>query len=72
MTTGKLRTSQLALPEDSCKLVYATAGYDGSLANLAQTSLTRDMVFSDGYSLQLARVTGDVTTGMSAMLNVPV
>ena len=70
--TDKLRTSQLALPEDACKLVYATDGYSASVSNLAQTSLATDMVFSDGYSLQLATVTGDVTKGMTATLNVPV
>jgi protocatechuate 3,4-dioxygenase beta subunit len=70
--SGKLRTSQLALPEAPCKLVYATEGYGQSLQNLAQTSLESDMVFSDGYSLQLATVTGDVADGMTATLNVPV
>jgi protocatechuate 3,4-dioxygenase beta subunit len=70
--TDKLRTSQLALPEKACKLVYATDGYSASVSNLAQTSLATDMVFSDGYSLQLATVTGDVTNGMTATLNVPV
>ena len=68
----KLRTSQLALPKAACDQVYATAGYEQSVSNLAQTSLERDMVFSDGYSLQLATVTGDVTQGMTARLNVPV
>ena len=58
--SGKLRTSQLALPEDASRLVYATDGYEQSVGNLAQTSLQTDMVFSDGYSLQLATVTGDV------------
>jgi protocatechuate 3,4-dioxygenase beta subunit len=70
--SGKLRTSQLALPEDACKQVYASEGYGQSLQNLAQTSLDTDMVFSDGYSLQLAKVTGNVTDGMTATLNVPV
>lgn len=70
--TNKLRTTQLALPEDACNLVYATAGYEQSVENLAQTSLDSDMVFSDGYSLQLATVTGDVDAGMTATLNVPV
>ena len=70
--TDKLRTSQLALPEHACQLVYATDGYSASVSNLAQTSLATDMVFSDGYSLQLATVTGDVTKGMTATLNVPV
>jgi protocatechuate 3,4-dioxygenase beta subunit len=70
--TDKLRTSQLALPEAACKLVYATDGYGASVSNLAQTSLATDNVFSDGWSLQLATVTGDVTKGMTATLNVPV
>jgi protocatechuate 3,4-dioxygenase beta subunit len=70
--SGKLRTSQLALPEATCRQVYATDGYSQSLQNLAQTSLETDNVFSDGYSLQLAEVTGDVTGGLTATLNVPV
>jgi protocatechuate 3,4-dioxygenase beta subunit len=70
--TGKLRTSQLAFPEAPCRQVYATDGYTQSLQNLSQTSLDTDMVFSDGYSLQLAKVTGDVTNGYTATLNVPV
>jgi protocatechuate 3,4-dioxygenase beta subunit len=70
--SGRLRTSQLALPEDACALVYATDGYEQSVRNMAQTSLDTDNVFSGGYSLQLATVTGDVDTGMAATLNVPV
>jgi len=70
--SGKLRTSQLALPEEACRLVYATDGYRQSQQNMAQTSLDSDNVFSDGYSLQLATVTGNVTDGMTASLNVPV
>lgn len=63
-------TSQLALPRDVCELVYATTGYGSSVRNLAQTSPERDMVFSDGYATQLATVTGDVATGLSATLTV--
>jgi protocatechuate 3,4-dioxygenase beta subunit len=70
--SGKLRTSQMALPEAACRQVYATDGYSQSLRNLAQTSLDTDMVFSDGYSLQLGTVTGSVGDGMTASLNVPV
>ena len=70
--SGKLRTSQMALPEAACRQVYATDGYSQSLRNLAQTSLDTDMVFSDGYSLQLGTVTGSVSDGMTASLNVPV
>jgi protocatechuate 3,4-dioxygenase beta subunit len=70
--SDKLRTSQLALPEKACKQAYATSGYEQSVTNLAQTSLRSDQVFSDGWSLQLATVTGDVDDGMTATLNVPV
>lgn len=70
--SSKLRTSQLALPEDVSSQVYATEGYEQSVRNLSETSLDSDMVFSDGYSLQLAAVSGDVTSGYTATLNVPV
>jgi protocatechuate 3,4-dioxygenase beta subunit len=70
--SGKLRTSQLALPEDTNRLVYATDGYGASVANMSRTSLAADNVFSDGYSLQLATVTGSVRSGLTAALNVPV
>jgi protocatechuate 3,4-dioxygenase beta subunit len=71
--TNKLRTSQLALPEDVCNDVYANAeGYDASLANMQQTSLDSDNVFSDGVSLQMATVTGSVDEGYTISLNVPV
>ena len=70
--SGKLRTSQLALPQAACATVYATDGYGRSATNLSQSSLERDMVFSDGYSLQLATVTGTVGQGMTATLTVPV
>jgi protocatechuate 3,4-dioxygenase beta subunit len=68
----KLRTSQMALPEAASRKVYATSWYGGSLANLGQTSLSSDMVFSDGYSLQMADVTGSAGSGLAATLNVPV
>ena len=42
------------------------------MGNLARTSLDTDMVFGDGYSLQLAKVTGSVDEGYVATLNVPV
>lgn len=69
---NKLATSQLALPEDVCKLVYATSGYAQSLANLAQTPLARDNVFSDGVETQMAATTGNVTAGYAATLVVGV
>lgn len=69
---NKLRTSQLALPQDVCDTVYATEGYEQSVSNLGQLSLESDNIFSDGYSLQLAKVTGSVDEGYTVSLNVPV
>ena len=71
-SSSKLRTSQLALPEDTNNAVYATSGYEASVANMAQTSLETDNIFSDGYSLQLAKLTGNVSSGYTATLTVPV
>ena len=65
-------TSQLALPEETCNLVYATDGYSQSVRNMAQTSLARDMVFSDGAELETPTVTGDVSSGFAASLTVGV
>jgi protocatechuate 3,4-dioxygenase beta subunit len=69
---SKLRTSQIALPEATCKLVYATGGYEQSVQNLSQTSLQSDMVFSDGYAGQLATASGSVKDGLTVRLNVGV
>ena len=70
---GNIATSQIALPEETCNLVYATAGYEQSVRNMAQTSLTTDNVFSDdGGVRQLATVSGDAATGISVQLTVPV
>lgn len=70
--SNKLRTSQLALPQDVCEDVYATEGYEASVDNLARVSLDSDMVFADGHSLQMATVTGSVDEGYTISLNVPV
>ena len=70
--TNKQRTSQLAFPEDACNEVYATDGYEDSVRNMQQTSLDNDNVFSDGYSLQLAKITGSVDDGYVATLRVPI
>jgi protocatechuate 3,4-dioxygenase beta subunit len=69
---NKLATSQLALPEDACKLVFAQSGYETSVRNLAGVSLSSDMVFSDGVTLQTPAMEGNVTSGYAARLKVPV
>lgn len=70
--SNRLRTTQLALPEDACRRVYADERYGDSAAHLDRTTLDADMVFADGHSLQLARVTGTVDDGFTATLAVPV
>lgn len=65
-----IHTSQMALPEDICKTVYAIDGYDGSTQNLSELSLETDNVFRDGYSLQMATLSGNVTNGYTAKLTV--
>jgi protocatechuate 3,4-dioxygenase beta subunit len=73
-TNGKNKkaTSQLALPEDACKLVFATAGYEASVQNMTRTTLKNDNVFSDGVSNQTPTMSGDVASGYTAKLNVGV
>jgi protocatechuate 3,4-dioxygenase beta subunit len=69
---SKLATSQIALPENVSKLVYATAGYSQSVSNLAQVSLATDNVFSDGAELETPTVTGSVDQGYVIALDVGV
>ncbi|MGO4681015.1 intradiol ring-cleavage dioxygenase [Microbacterium sp. 2MCAF23] len=72
-SANAIATSQIALPQSACEAVYATAGYDGSTANLAQTSLSADNVFGDdGGALQIAAMTGDSAKGYTATLTVRV
>jgi protocatechuate 3,4-dioxygenase beta subunit len=69
---NKVATSQIALPKASCDLVYETTGYASSKTNLGGVSLATDNVFSDGSALELATITGDLTTGLVATLTVAV
>jgi protocatechuate 3,4-dioxygenase beta subunit len=61
--SNKEATSQIALPQDVCQVVYATTGYEQSVSNLQRVSLTTDMVFSDSWQTELGTVTGDTTNG---------
>jgi protocatechuate 3,4-dioxygenase beta subunit len=68
-----VRTSQIALPKETCQAVYATSGYEQSMTNLGQVSLSTDMVFrDDGAIHQLATMSGDATQGYTAALTVGV
>jgi len=68
--SNALNTSQLALPEDVCKVAYATTGYERSVKNLAGVTLDSDNVFGDGHDWQVATVTGDPTSGYKVALTV--
>lgn len=68
-----LVTSQLALPEDVRDVVFASAGCESSVQNMAQTSLSTDNVFSDDEGVhQIPTISGDVTSGYAAALTVGV
>lgn len=70
---NKIATSQIALPQDACDAVYATEGYEQSIQNMTQVSLTRDNVFGeDGGAQQLGTMTGSVSDGYTVALTVPV
>nr|WP_208383558.1 intradiol ring-cleavage dioxygenase [Modestobacter marinus] len=71
--TTTIATSQVALPKDVCDAVYATSGYESSVRNLADVTLTNDNVFGDdGGASQLATVSGDVSSGYTVFLPVGV
>lgn len=71
--SNKLRTSQIAFPEDVCNDVFDNAeGYEASQSTFAAITLDSDNVFSDGYSLQMGNLTGSVDDGYTLKLNVPV
>ncbi len=65
-------TSQLALPESTCKEVYGTTGYTQSVRNMSRTTLAQDMVFRDGTDHQMATMSGNVSSGYTASLTFAV
>jgi protocatechuate 3,4-dioxygenase beta subunit len=70
---NKIATSQIALPKDICDQVFATSGYEQSVTNFSQMSLTSDMVFGDdGGAHQLGTMSGTVADGLTVELAVPV
>ena len=70
--TNAVLTSQIALPEDVCRAVYARSAYDGSAANLSDVTLESDGIFSDSHEQQLATVKGSVSSGYTATIEVPI
>jgi protocatechuate 3,4-dioxygenase beta subunit len=70
--SGRIATSQIALPEDACRTVFATDGYRSSLTNLSRVTLAGDNVFGDGSNHQLGTVAGSVGKGFTIELSVPI
>ncbi|MFC3495562.1 intradiol ring-cleavage dioxygenase [Glycomyces rhizosphaerae] len=72
-SANAIATSQVALPQETCDLVYAEEGYEDSVGNLAQITLESDNVFSDDSGAsQLAAASGDVSSGFVITLPVGV
>ena len=70
-STKAIATSQVALPKNTCEIVYAETGYATSVTNLAKVSLDSDNVFGDDAgATQLGTVTGDVSGGYTVSLAV--
>lgn len=69
-----LTVSQLALPASVCNQVYGVAtGYSSSVRNFSGISLASDNVFgNDSAAQQVASVSGSVTQGFVATLEVGV
>ncbi len=68
-----VKTSQLALPDETNALVYATDGYEQSVRNASQVSLQSDNVFGDDGGIhQIATMAGSVAAGYTASLTIGV
>jgi protocatechuate 3,4-dioxygenase beta subunit len=72
-SVNQIATSQIALPKEISDEVYATSGYEQSLANMNGVSLERDNVFGDDAGAhQLGTISGSVADGLVVELAVPV
>ena len=68
-----VKTSQIALPKETCDVVYATDGYSASVRNLSLVSLQSDNVFGNDAGIhQIASMSGDASSGYTAALTVGV
>ena len=68
-----VKTSQIALPKETCDVVYATDGYSASVRNLSQVSLQRDNVFGNDAGIhQIASMSGNASSGYTSALTIGV
>ena len=72
LASNRIKTSQFTFPAATLLDAYTATGYTASVRNLANISLATDNVFSDGVTLQTAAVTGTVSAGYVATLQVGV
>ena len=70
--SNRIVTSQIALPQADCELVYVDDGYESSPGNLSRVSLASDNVFSDGWDQELATATGSNDSGWNIALTITV
>lgn len=70
--TSAIETSQLALPQADCETAYADPRYGDSTQYLSRLSLDTDGIFADGWTDQLAVMSGSVADGYTASLLVRV
>ncbi|KQX01815.1 intradiol ring-cleavage dioxygenase [Massilia sp. Root418] len=70
--SNRIKTSQFTFPMATLNEVYASSGYSASVTNLARISYASDNVFGDGYSLQMAAMSGNATDGYVATLTLAV
>jgi protocatechuate 3,4-dioxygenase beta subunit len=64
---NQLLTSQMAMPTDACRAIYAASRYGASAANLTSVSIRRDEVFANSTPRQIAAQTPMVTGGASGV-----
>jgi protocatechuate 3,4-dioxygenase beta subunit len=69
---NKIKTTQLALPTETLRTVYATSGYSQSISNLDASSFATDNVFSDGTTLEMVTMTGNTTDGYAANITISI
>ncbi|MCU1396662.1 MAG: intradiol ring-cleavage dioxygenase, partial [Ilumatobacteraceae bacterium] len=70
--SNKIATSQIALPDEVNKVVYADSRYTSSPSIYATVSLATDLVFSDGTTNETPTVTGSVADGYTIELTAPI
>ncbi len=68
---SRLTVSQIALPEETCNEVHASAGYEQSVA-VAEVSRATDGVFADDRGDQLWTIEESVEEGLTVRLTIAV